>query len=133
MATASALSRSGASTEPRYSPRLRMMTTRQLRSLAGFFEREGESARGRAGLFFLDDQRGLVRRELKQVPLPGLPHSTEFMDAYQTALVTEHREEINAQPHRARNHQCIGRQLLQIRCWEERPRRRDAQDVASRN
>jgi hypothetical protein len=59
-------------------------------------EREGESARGRAWLFFLDDQRGLVRRELKQVPLPGLPHSTEFMDAYQTALGTEHREEINA-------------------------------------
>jgi hypothetical protein len=34
MATASARSRSGASTEPRYSPRLRMMMTRQLRSLA---------------------------------------------------------------------------------------------------
>ena len=34
MATSSALSRSGASTEPRYSPRLRMMMTRQLRSLA---------------------------------------------------------------------------------------------------
>src|SRR4029077_19750396 len=34
MATASALSRSGASTDPRYSPRLRMMMTRQLRSLA---------------------------------------------------------------------------------------------------
>src|SRR6476469_6033868 len=37
MATASALSRSGASTEPRYSPLLRMMMTRQLRRLAGFF------------------------------------------------------------------------------------------------
>src|SRR5262245_15280534 len=36
------------------------------------------------------------RRGLKQVPLPGLPHSTEFMDAYQTALGTEHRIEINA-------------------------------------
>jgi hypothetical protein len=34
MATASALSRSGASTDPRYSPRLRMMMTRQLRSFA---------------------------------------------------------------------------------------------------
>src|SRR5436190_11330068 len=32
MAAASALSRSGASTEPRYSPLLRMMRTRQLRS-----------------------------------------------------------------------------------------------------
>jgi hypothetical protein len=31
-----ALSRSGASTEPRYSPRPRMMMTRQLRRLAGF-------------------------------------------------------------------------------------------------
>src|SRR5262249_31345980 len=31
IATASALSRSGASTEPRYSPLLRMMMTRQLR------------------------------------------------------------------------------------------------------
>jgi hypothetical protein len=30
------LSESGASTEPRYSPRLRMMMTRQLRRLAGF-------------------------------------------------------------------------------------------------
>jgi integrase len=36
------------------------------------------------------------RRGLKQVPLPGLPYSTEFMDAYQTALGTEHRTEINA-------------------------------------
>jgi hypothetical protein len=36
MATASALSRSGASTEPRYSPLLRMMMTRQLRRFAGF-------------------------------------------------------------------------------------------------
>jgi len=36
------------------------------------------------------------RRGLKQVPLPGLPHSTEFMDAYQIALGTEHRIEINA-------------------------------------
>jgi integrase len=28
------------------------------------------------------------RRGCKQVPLPGLPHSTEFMDAYQAALET---------------------------------------------
>ena len=49
MATASALSRSGASTELRYSPRLRMMMTRQLRSLAavGFFRVGG---RGRVGM-----------------------------------------------------------------------------------
>jgi hypothetical protein len=36
------------------------------------------------------------RLGLKQVPLPGLPYSSEFMDAYQTALGTEHRTEINA-------------------------------------
>jgi integrase len=36
------------------------------------------------------------RRGLKQVPLPGLPYSTGFMDAYQTALGTEQRTEINA-------------------------------------
>jgi len=36
------------------------------------------------------------RRGLKQVPLPDLPYSTEFMDAYQTALGTERRTEINA-------------------------------------
>src|SRR5262245_37119381 len=36
------------------------------------------------------------RRGLKQVPLPGLPHSTEFMDAYQAALGAEQRAEINA-------------------------------------
>lgn len=36
------------------------------------------------------------RRGLKQVRLPGLPYSTEFMDAYQTALGNEHRTEINA-------------------------------------
>jgi hypothetical protein len=36
------------------------------------------------------------RRGLKQVALPGLPHSTEFMDAYQAVLGTEQRTEINA-------------------------------------
>jgi hypothetical protein len=46
IATASAFSRSGASTEPIYSRLLRMMTTRQLRRLAGFL---GLGARLRAG------------------------------------------------------------------------------------
>jgi integrase len=36
------------------------------------------------------------RRGFKQVALPGLPHTTEFMDAYQAALGAEHRTEINA-------------------------------------
>jgi integrase len=36
------------------------------------------------------------RAGFKQVPLPGLPWSPEFMDAYQTALGTAHRTEINA-------------------------------------
>jgi integrase len=36
------------------------------------------------------------RRGFKRVALRGLPHSTEFMDAYQAALGTEHRAEIGA-------------------------------------
>ena len=36
------------------------------------------------------------RRGFKQMPLPGLPHSTEFMDAYQAAVGTEHGAEIGA-------------------------------------
>jgi integrase len=36
------------------------------------------------------------RRGFKQVALPGLPHSTEFMDAYRAALEARQRIEINA-------------------------------------
>jgi integrase len=54
------------------------------RFVHGFIDRHG-----RPRLYFR-------RRGLTQVPLPGLPYSTEFMDAYQTALGTEHRTEINA-------------------------------------
>jgi integrase len=36
------------------------------------------------------------RRGFQQIALPGLPHSTEFMDAYQAALGAEQRTEISA-------------------------------------
>jgi integrase len=36
------------------------------------------------------------RRGFKRVALPGLPHTTEFMNAYQAALGAEHRTEIGA-------------------------------------
>ena len=43
------------------------------------------------------------RRGFKQTPLPGLPHSTEFLDAYQAALgATPHSISARGAPRLAR-------------------------------